>query len=187
MNTTLPTVSSCPAMCAQTRSYFRPTWPLFCCSLAASLVRLCRCTVAIRAVGPEARHVAETTAAPRSIRGAESSKSKNLQQHVNREGSIAEAMVLAAAASTSAAASASPSPSRTAAADAVQLQPGVRDAPVARLRTRASATRRACGGACHCTSLPHHHRPPVLRTPSASLCDFIKSMPIVDTEIVNIA
>ena len=55
-------------MCAQTRPYFRPTWPLF-CSLAVSLVKLCWCTVAIRAVGPQARQVAETTAALRSIWG----------------------------------------------------------------------------------------------------------------------
>jgi hypothetical protein len=97
-NTILLTVSSSPAMCAQTRPYFRPTWPLF-CSLPVSLVKLCRCTVAIHAVGPEARYVAETTAALRSIRGAESSKSKNLQRRGHRGGSIAEAMVLAAAAS----------------------------------------------------------------------------------------
>lgn len=65
-NTILPTVSSCPATCTQTRPYFRLSWSSF-CPLAASLVKLCRCTVVIRAVGLEARHVGESTTARRSI------------------------------------------------------------------------------------------------------------------------
>jgi hypothetical protein len=77
--------------------------------------------------------------------GADSSKSKNLQRREYRGGSVAEVAVPAAAASISAAASALPSPSRTAAADAVQLKPGVRHLPVAGLRTRASTSAvRAC-------------------------------------------
>ena len=159
-------------MCAQTRPYFRPTWPLF-CSLAVSLVKLCRCTVAIRAVGPEARHVAETTAALRSIRGAESSKSKNLQRRGHRGGSIAEAMVPAAAASTSAAASASPSPSRTAAADAVQLKAG-RGSAAGRLRRRPAA------------SLPRHCKPPALGNAQGRRFP-IWSLYTVDIEMENIA
>jgi hypothetical protein len=53
----LLTVSCSPARARDARySYFKQNCSSF-CSLAVSLVKLCRCTAAMGAVGPEARHV----------------------------------------------------------------------------------------------------------------------------------
>jgi hypothetical protein len=98
-------------------------------------------------VGLEARHVVESTAALRSIRGAHLSDSSNLQQRVHRGGSSAKAMVPAAAGWKLQAASIQPQPQPQPHAQRLQIQcssswacaPCQFALPVAGLRTRASA------------------------------------------------